>query len=348
MTSSQSSDFCPAVLLGICLLASTPLFAAKTDVVELLNGDHITGEVSSLDRGLLKFSTDNMGTLSIEWESVASVQSKQVLEVELKSGERWYGQFADDAAPGTLRVAGDNHAVKEVFIADTVRITALEESSSLRDRIDSSVDFGFTDTKANDVTQYSFDAEFSYRDRLRLWDITLNTIQSKTGGTQAGSATLKGEQRRFFGNRWFWSGLLQFEQNDEQDLDLRTSLGGGLGRNITQSNHQTFAMGMGLVLAREDLADGQQTDSIEVMIGFDYDAFRFDDPELDLTANLVVLPSLTVSGRVRSQASISLRYEIIDDFFAELTLSDTYDSKPQSVGAQKNDYSVTTSLGYSF
>ena len=64
----------PAALLGqlagvLSLLWSGGLHAApKTDVVILVNGDRITGEVKALEKGILSYSTDSIGTISIEWE----------------------------------------------------------------------------------------------------------------------------------------------------------------------------------------------------------------------------------------------------------------------------------------
>ncbi len=55
-----------------------------------------------------------------------------------------------------------------------------------------------------------------------------------------------------------------------------------------------------------------------------------------------------MSGRVRGQASVRVGYELINDLFTELTLTGSLDSKPQSAGAEKNDYNITTSIGYTF
>ena len=54
---------------------STGERVAKTDIVVMSNGDRITGEVKSLSRGLLQYSTNAMGTLQIQWDSIASVTS---------------------------------------------------------------------------------------------------------------------------------------------------------------------------------------------------------------------------------------------------------------------------------
>ena len=65
-------------VLSVCLLALlfSPLARAeKTDIVVLKNGDKITGEVKGLERGKLEFSTDSMGTVSIEWEDIQEILS---------------------------------------------------------------------------------------------------------------------------------------------------------------------------------------------------------------------------------------------------------------------------------
>jgi hypothetical protein len=76
--------------------------------------------------------------------------------------------------------------------------------------------------------------------------------------------------------------------------------------------------------------------------------FRFQDPEANLDASLFLLPSLTESGRVRSEAKLRSRYEIIDDLFFEVSLYGSYDTDADATADSKSDYGVTTSLGYSF
>lgn len=336
------------LLPGAILLLTAPLYAAKTDVIEMHNGDHITGEIKSLDRGLLQFKTDHMGTVYIEWQNVARVRSDQVLEVESTSGQRLFGQIVSVANPGVLRVTGTAESPGEFSIADTVRIAPFEETGRVREGVEGYVDFGFSDTKATNVTELTFDAGVSYRSRLKSWDLDFTTAQSDSETKQSGSTSLTGERRRFIGNRWYWSGLLQLEQNDALGLDLRATFGGTLGRSFLQTNSQQFGLAAGLGVARENLDDGGNTDSVELILGLEYEAFRFDDPQLDLSTELVVFPSLSVSGRIRGHASVRLRYELINDLFAELTLVDAFDSKPQSAGAEKNDYTITTSIGYTF
>ena len=70
----------PSLALAASLLAM-PAIAAKTDVIVLVNGDRITGEVKNLSYGQLKFKTDHMGTVYIEWDKIASVSMWSVLNL---------------------------------------------------------------------------------------------------------------------------------------------------------------------------------------------------------------------------------------------------------------------------
>jgi hypothetical protein len=75
--------------------------------------------------------------------------------------------------------------------------------------------------------------------------------------------------------------------------------------------------------------------------------FRFDSPETNVTASLTLLPSLTESGRLRGEGSLELRHEIVNDLFFEISLYDSYDNEAPE-GAESNDWSIATGLGYSF
>src|SRR5215472_9144275 len=85
----------------------------KTDVVMLRNGDRLSGDIVSLEFGILTLKTDNMSTLSIEWPAVRSVQSKFAFAIERRDGSKYDGVIktsedsADlvvESAAGTVRI----------------------------------------------------------------------------------------------------------------------------------------------------------------------------------------------------------------------------------------------------
>ena len=86
------------ILIMLSALLSANAHAnRKTDIISMYNGDRITGEIVSLEGGIIKVKTDFMGTLSIEWPEIASVQSDYHYEVRLSDGERMYGSFHDES-----------------------------------------------------------------------------------------------------------------------------------------------------------------------------------------------------------------------------------------------------------
>ncbi|MGO9993393.1 MAG: hypothetical protein ACLPTF_12885, partial [Steroidobacteraceae bacterium] len=71
-------------------------------------GDHITGELLELASGQLKFKTDHLGTLYIDWTHIVSLTTAQKLNVELLDGKRLNGAAPEAATrqPRALRRSG--------------------------------------------------------------------------------------------------------------------------------------------------------------------------------------------------------------------------------------------------
>ena len=155
--------------------------------------------------------------------------------------------------------------------------------------------------------------------------------------------------RRLWKNRWFSNGVLAFDQNDELGLNLRTSFGGSVGRYLVQSNTMLWSLDAGLQVSREDLIENpDDTDSVEATFGLKWDWFLFQDPELDWTTAITVIPSLTESGRVRSEVETSLQWELIGDLHWAISLFGSFDNQPQSDTGETSDYSINTTVVYEF
>jgi hypothetical protein len=45
---------------------------------------------------------------------------------------------------------------------------------------------------------------------------------------------------------------------------------------------------------------------------------------------------------------LRVSYELVKDFMLTVTLFDSFDNKPQSEGAPKNDYGTTLAISWSF
>lgn len=330
------------------LLASGAALADKTDIVELLNGDRVTCEIKQLQRGRLKVSTDSMGTIEIEWKDIARVTSKELYVAELEDGTRVDGTLV--ANPGERQLLldhdGERHAVD---MAAVIWLDPLKLDEVIIKRWDGSVSVGFDTTKANHDTSItaSFDA------RRRAEDFLLNfagSVYSRSRDDVEDSlrASFSAVYKGLLEDRWYWAGLGGIERNDELGIDMRALAGAGMGRFLVQSGRSLWSLTGGLDAINEQRAGEESSESnIEVFLNTDFEFFTYDTPKTTLTTGLTIYPSLTESGRVRSDLSFSWRQELITDLFVELSLYDSYDSDPPAEG-EKNDYGIVTSLGYTF
>ncbi|MDH4166549.1 MAG: DUF481 domain-containing protein [Gammaproteobacteria bacterium] len=345
-----ASAWAASLLLASLFAYSSAISAApKTDVVILINGDRITGEVKSLEYNRLKLSTDHMGTIYIEWDKIASLQSGQYLLLERTDGTRYYGQLVAGHEDSTLQVARsvDEPAVA-IDMAVVVRAQPIE-GGDIIDRLDGYISAGLDAAKANNRTSIDLAGGLSSRTRVREWalDGSVNLTDDSAGDTSE-RYQLQGEYRQFIKARDFYLGFAGLERNTELDLNLRTTAGGGFGRYFVQNNHSEWVGGLGLSYSHENYLGGETVDSVEGVISTGFKVFRYDFPETDIGGVLRLLPSLTRSGRYRAEADLRAKYEFVDDLYFELKVYGSYDSKPPLAGSEQSDYGLTTSLGYSF
>jgi hypothetical protein len=328
------------------LLSSAGVWADKTDVVYLLNGDRLTGEVKGLDRGKLEFSTDHMGTVYIEWEDIQEIVSSTGQAVELSNGQRFYGPLSKPENPDMVLVNTEQGTVG-VGTADVVAMYPVE--SSLWDRLDVYVDLGFSWDKGSSVGKYELGADVVYRDPRFITRGSFGTeITTQEGRDDTSRTTFDVQHLRFHPNNRFHALFGNLESNDELGIDLRTLAGAGYGTMPIRSQRSRLSIGAGLAVNHEIPVDGDEETNLEGVGMFTYDYFRYSDPERSLTTNLFLFPSLSDWGRWRANFDIDFRLELVSDFFWKLGAYASYDNDPISVDASSSDYGISSSLGYSF
>ena len=326
---------------------STPVMGRdKTDVVILKNGDRVTGEIKSLARGKMSLSTDSMGTVAIEWEDVARVTSQWIFEVETEGGLRTFGSLSPATEPETIEIIGESSR-NTLNQTSVVRLTQIE--AGFWKRLDGYVDLGFSFARANRATEWTLGAEVKTRTEIRQIRYSLSSLYSDRKDVDSNTRTVLGlDFTRFFSDRWLWTGLGTLIQNKELNLDLRGVFGGDLGRHVIQNNRSLLTLRAGAVFTREKFTGSDPAqNNIEGSGTIAYELFSFQDPEMDITTTLTVLPSLTDWGRVRADLDTRIQYELFKDFFWAVTLFDNYDSSPPE-GTETNDFGINTSVGWSF
>ena len=340
----------PAIaLLATCLFSAAVQAAPKTDIVYFTNGDRLTGEIKGLEKGRLELSTSTAGTVNIEWDKVASIETGQFLDVETSNGARYHGRVPESQQAGSIQIASASDAgTQPLALADVVRIAPIDQGSLVK-RLDGYVTAGFSYAKADNETQLNFSGGLSSRDEIREWSLDgTSTVNSQSDERTTSMYDVTLGNKRFMEDRWFAQYFGTVQGNEELGLDIREVLGAGMGRYLTQGAHSEWSAIAGLAYDRENFRSQPGRNSLEALFATQYSFFEYDTPKRSIDAGLAVFPSLTESGRIRAEADIDSRIEIVEDLFFNVTVYGSYDSDADPSAPSNTDYGVVTSLGYSF
>jgi hypothetical protein len=328
------------IILTLCVLCiSVHVRASKIDTIYFQNGDRITAEVKQLENNQLRLSTDDAGTIKVEWNKIDSVKILNPMRVLLSNGRILYGVLLPAGEVGKCYLWT---SIGDPLLLDLIRIVALDPmEEKLIDRFSGTLSSGFSYVKATKVMQLNLDATIKYSAEKNLMQLSYTGLFSQdpeSGYTQnqSGGARII----RLLPKKWFLISEFNVESNSEMDLDVRTSLMLGGGNSVMRTNFSYLYVATGL-LGNREVSLGEEQYNLEALIKTEYSVFIYDDPEVSFTLTGDLIPSLNDLGRVRADIDSNLKWEIFNDFFLKWTFYFSYDSRPISGTSEKNDWAVT-------
>ncbi len=288
-----------------------------------------------------------MGTVSIDWEDIVSITTKQTLQVEVSDGTRYFGRLnsADDRFQiKVITLSGD----VDLHTSRIVRMVPIDAEETFWERLEGSFSLGFDTERSSDVTTLRTTADVSYRTRKYLvgMQATLNNTTQAEDETK-NRTNIRGNYQRFRDNRWFTDWFSGWERHDELGIQSRISGGGALGRYLVQNNRNQLSLTGGLNITHTSFTgDDPSTETVEGRIQVRY-LHRNLDPEANITFTTNIFPLLEDLSEYRAESELIFRREFVEDLFFDVTLSHSYNSNPPT-DAAKIDYTLTTSIGYSW
>lgn len=330
--------------LTLLFLLSPPVDARpKLDTVVVLNGDRVTGEIKGMENGILRYGTDSLGTVSIEWTEVLALDSNYFFRVRTEQGVRYFGAIGHGEEPGTLRII---HAEgEEVYpIMEIVAIAPID--STLSERLNTVVSAGFSDFKASESSNTRLELTMTYEDELSINQLTARSLVADNSGETNTSQLVRASRAKLWENpRYFDYYDTSWDSNDQLGIDSRLTLGYGIGRHVFDNNKTKLNFIVGLQALTEEDSLGDSTESLEGLLATNYRVWRFSDPELNLVSALRVYPGITESGRLRAEGEITLNWEIINDLNLNLTAFGSLDNESSRDG-DDYDYGITTGISW--
>jgi hypothetical protein len=303
--------------------------------------------VKGLDRGRLEFETDDAGTLYLEWEKLLKlVALSRVVEVVTSDGSRFVGTLT--AAPDRAIAVSGTTDVVSLQMKDVVLITPI--GRSFWNKLDGSIDAGFSYTKSSGVAQLNLNSETVFRKPAFAGRLAASVTQTEQEGDQDDDdrAMIEASYLRYPWQKWFVVVGTKFENNKSLGLELRSQVTAAVGPRLVNSNRAVMTVGAGLGVNDERGVDVEDTRNIEALFTFRASYYTYDRPKTTLDLGFEYYPSLNNPGRQRVQLDAGAKRELWKDLFLSVSLFDTFDNRPPNPSAATNDFGLVMSIGWSY
>ena len=342
------------LLTAFLLLAASLLARDKTDVIVMNNGDRMTCEIKGLDAGVLYVNFDYIdGTSSVDWSKVARLESKQLFIVKTLDGSMYTGALmtSETGADRPVKIQTVETPEKEVLIDRSKVVQMIQTSENFWQRFSGDISLGVIYSKGNQSTQYDLGTSTAYvRER---WNAraSLSSSLSSSSGTTASTRNSVGLSalRMLPWNNWFYSGIGTFLQSSEQGIDLQSTLGGGIGRYLKNTNRASISVLGGLAWQgtsyKPSIVPLGSQNVVAALIAADLRLFKFSKTNLNATAN--ILPAFSQPGRVRFDTNVSYYVKLFRDLKWNISFYGNWDNQAPP-GFSGSDYGTSSGLSWTF
>ena len=347
-------SFRTLVLCSVLLLVA-PLFGReKSDVIVMKNGDRLTCEIRGLDSGVLYVKLDYiLGTSSVQWSKVDHLESRQLFIVKTENGLVFTGTLSAAELQGDrpAKIEVTSGPEKKVALERAEVVQMQPTSEKFWQRFNGDINLGVIYSKANQSTQFNLNSAVQYpRERWSAGVSYSSTLASSTGvNASARNQIDYNAQRLLRWNNWFYEGLGIFLQSSEQDINLQTTLGAGVGRYLKNTNNAQISVlgGVGWQnTAYRTTTQPQGSQSLaDAVVAGEMRFFRFNKTSLDLSA--IVLPALSQPGRVHANTNVSYYIKVFSNLTWNISFYGNWDNR-QPANFSGCDYGTSSGLGWTF
>jgi hypothetical protein len=323
------------------------------DWIQLTSDEWLKGELISLFDDELRFDSDNLGVISIDWEDVRHFRGHGAYGVSLQGIEPLSGDLRIDQQRVVIVTAEKTHVYpRENLVAIT--------PSAIRELDNWSLDatLGLNIRRGNsDVVEYNFLVGLERRTpNSRVIIDYLGNFNETEGQQVANNHRVTGAYDRFTGSRLFWRPLIgQFFRDPFQNIRNQGTLETGLGYELTntaRTDWELFA-GIGANFVRYDSVEaGQSTNStspaLSVGTSFETELTSWMDYIFDFQATFLD----DASGAYQHHLLTTLSTDLIGNFDLDVSFVWDRTQKPQPRAdlsiPERDDYRIMIGVGYEF
>jgi len=223
---------------------------------------------------------------------------------------------------------------------------AIEKPHRFKDGFKAAFDFGINPIKADRSISANLGVNVSYTSRRWVLSADYSAFSN------AVDTTLNYWRNGIFSvayvlpREWFVTSKMNLFTSTEQSLDLRRNFFLGVGKIFIHRTEETLSLSGGIMSNRDlYLSSNTLFNRTETYLSMHYNGKIANRWEAILEGG--VFPSLSQSGRVRSNLSMDLKCKFLNHYNLSLKYTLNTDSQPQ-VEASKSDYVFAIKFGWTF
>ncbi len=329
---------------------------AFADQVTLKNGDRLTGSIAQSDGKTLTLHTDYAGDLSIKWDAVQGIDTKQTLHLQLQDGKMVAGPVS--TTDGKLQVSTSGGNV-EAPITDVKLLRSDKEQAAYEGTLHpgifqewkSGLNLGFALTRGNSETKnlsIGFVAtRQTLHDKLGAYSSVVYATNDAAGAVPSTTANTAGGGFRYdhdIRKRLFGFVAADFFSDALQGLNIRAAEGGGLGFHAIKNDRTALDFLGGLNYTHESYTAFSRNFAA-LTIGENWT--QKIGKSTALTQDLNFFPDLNHTGEYRATFDFGTVTKLTHRLGWQNSISDIYVTNPPA-GKRQNDLVLTTGLNISF
>lgn len=346
---------------GIFLLLAIPALA---DQIVLKNGDRLTGSIAKSDGKVLVIKTDYAGDVAVKFDAIQGITSAGDLTVTL-GGKTEVGPVTTngDNVVVATKTAGPVEGPKSsvTVLRSPVEEAAYEKSlhPGLLEGWNGGLNLGFAVTRGNSETKnlnVAFNAiRTGFHDKLTLYTNSVyasNDLPTASPHTTANSTGGGARYDHNFSSRAFGFVNGDFLSNSLQDLNLRSTLGGGVGVHAIKSAATMLDLLAGVNYTHESYSiplnppDPATTRNLAGLTLGDAFTHKIGKGTV-ITQSFFIYPDLSDTSQYRGTFNFGTVTKLNKWLGWQNSFGDIYVSNPPP-GTKQNDLQLATGLNFSF
>ncbi len=334
------------------LLALLPLFLAhvaptvRADTVVLRNGDRLTGTVVNVSADTVRLQTDYAGELAIERAKVETLATDG--PVPLMIGDRIESGRIGAGESDDVTVTREDGTTESMPLARIAYIKPTPRQGGPGVRYAGRVNLGYSRSAGNSENERLYgEGELRARHKDYRWSIGGDARESSDDGVRSESNwRARGNYDWFFRPRQFLYARSTFEHDEFRDIDLRSTVGGGYGYQVldTDTTRLSLQGGVDYVNVQRDVGDDEEYPAAGW--GINYEQQVWTD-RVVLFHNQDGFWSLEDADDILVRTKTGLRFPLGNGFSATAQLNLDWDNNP-APGTKSTDETWLFTLGYNW